>query len=102
MRLRNVWMCALGIALVASVACGGGQSTANKSAEPSAPAGTPAGQKVDTATAGDVRSEEHTSELQSRENLVCGLLPEKKNPVPAAHGQHAGRVEPLAEPDPAH
>src|SRR5690606_40025280 len=24
------------------------------------------------------RSEEHTSELQSRENLVCGLLPEKK------------------------
>src|SRR5690606_39537436 len=26
------------------------------------------------------RSEEHTSELQSRENLVCRLLPEKKNP----------------------
>src|SRR5690606_1695840 len=26
-----------------------------------------------------VRSEEHTSELQSRENLVCRLLPEKKN-----------------------
>src|SRR5690606_41575127 len=25
------------------------------------------------------RSEEHTSELQSRENLVCGLLLEKKN-----------------------
>src|SRR5690606_30848904 len=25
------------------------------------------------------RSEEHTSELQSRENLVCRLLPEKKN-----------------------
>src|SRR5690606_39348823 len=25
-----------------------------------------------------VRSEEHTSELQSRENLVCGLLLEKK------------------------
>src|SRR5690606_42154532 len=24
------------------------------------------------------RSEEHTSELQSRENLVCRLLPEKK------------------------
>src|SRR5690606_31513931 len=33
--------------------------------------------------AGDVRaarSEEHTSELQSRENLVCRLLLEKKNP----------------------
>src|SRR5690606_41245262 len=25
------------------------------------------------------RSEEHTSELQSREKLVCRLLPEKKN-----------------------
>src|SRR5690606_41219085 len=29
--------------------------------------------------AGVVRSEEHTSELQSRENLVCRLLLEKKN-----------------------
>src|SRR5436309_6955360 len=28
--------------------------------------------------AGHVRSEEHTSELQSRENLVCRLLLEKK------------------------
>src|SRR5690606_41673468 len=27
---------------------------------------------------GDLRSEEHTSELQSRENLVCRLLLEKK------------------------
>src|SRR5690606_39447870 len=27
---------------------------------------------------GDARSEEHTSELQSRENLVCRLLLEKK------------------------
>src|SRR5690606_40703926 len=27
-----------------------------------------------------VRSEEHTSELQSRENLVCRLLLEKKTP----------------------
>src|SRR5690606_40096041 len=31
--------------------------------------------------AGVVRSEEHTSELQSRENLVCRLLLEKKNKV---------------------
>src|SRR5690606_7621244 len=29
-------------------------------------------------TTGQVRSEEHTSELQSRENLVCRVLPEKK------------------------
>src|SRR5690606_40044180 len=27
-----------------------------------------------------IRSEEHTSELQSRENLVCRLLHEKKKP----------------------
>src|SRR5690606_41384472 len=31
------------------------------------------------------RSEEHTSELQSRENLVCRLLLEKKKNVPAPH-----------------
>src|SRR5690606_41899780 len=30
-----------------------------------------------------VRSEEHTSELQSRENLVCRLLLEKKKNTPA-------------------
>src|SRR5690606_41744847 len=30
----------------------------------------------------DLRSEEHTSELQSRENLVCRLLLEKKNRRP--------------------
>src|SRR5690606_42153103 len=30
---------------------------------------------------GPPRSEEHTSELQSRENLVCRLLLEKKKPV---------------------
>src|SRR5690606_41478971 len=30
------------------------------------------------ATARQIRSEEHTSELQSRENLVCRLLLEKK------------------------
>src|SRR5690606_39491818 len=31
------------------------------------------------ATLDGLRSEEHTSELQSRENLVCRLLHEKKN-----------------------
>src|SRR5690606_3046503 len=29
----------------------------------------------------DIRSEEHTSELQSRENLVCRLLLEKKKKI---------------------
>src|SRR5436309_7365433 len=33
------------------------------------------------------RSEEHTSELQSRENLVCRLLLEKKKISVPAHGQ---------------
>src|SRR5437870_10631204 len=32
-----------------------------------------------TGTAGSPRSEEHTSELQSRGHLVCRLLPETKN-----------------------
>src|SRR5690606_24092474 len=32
----------------------------------------------------DVRSEEHTSELQSRENLVCRLLLEQKNAGPTS------------------
>ena len=31
---------------------------------------------------GDIRSEEHTSELQSRRKLVCRLLLEKQNPPP--------------------
>src|SRR5260370_10563870 len=31
-----------------------------------------------------LRSEEHTSELQSHLNLVCRLLLEKKRPLPAA------------------
>src|SRR5216683_5164385 len=30
----------------------------------------------------DIRSEEHTSELQSRSDLVCRLLLEKKKPSP--------------------
>src|SRR3712207_7294801 len=34
----------------------------------------------------DVRSEEHTSELQSRQYLVCRLLLEKKN---SQHNPHA-------------
>src|SRR5690606_41077929 len=33
----------------------------------------------ETGAPAGVRSEEHTSELQSRENLVCRLLLEKKN-----------------------
>src|SRR5690349_23248850 len=40
------------------------------------------------------RSEEHTSELQSRRDLVCRLLLEKKNNATEAQSlQHSGRTE---------
>src|SRR5436309_8818765 len=45
-------------------------------------AGTPVPECYRAGQAGgDVRSEEHTSELQSRENLVCRLLLEKKKQI---------------------
>src|SRR3712207_8675662 len=37
------------------------------------------GREIWTARVGEGRSEEHTSELQSRQYLVCRLLLEKKN-----------------------
>ncbi len=57
MRLRNVWAGVLGVAFAASlVACGGGnKEAASTSSAPAAPAGAPSGQKVDTATAGDIK-----------------------------------------------
>src|SRR3712207_8608724 len=36
-----------------------------------------------------LRSEEHTSELQSRQYLVCRLLLEKKNNIPCKCGLHS-------------
>src|SRR5690606_41025280 len=44
------------------------------------PFGSGLGSSAASAVAGAFRSEEHTSELQSRGNLVCRLLLEKKNP----------------------
>ena len=56
MHSRNAWVSVLGVVLAtAMVACGGSKETSSTSSEPSAPAGTPSGQKVDTATAGDVK-----------------------------------------------
>src|SRR5690625_4302430 len=46
----------------------------------------------------DFRSEEHTSELQSRGHLVCRLLLEKKNSskkCPAGGAMHRGRLGPV-------
>src|SRR5690606_41502247 len=48
------------------------------SAAASTPAATPARAPLSTGGGDPSRSEEHTSELQSRENLVCRLLLEKK------------------------
>src|SRR5258708_20421032 len=42
---------------------------------------------VDIAT-GKLRSEEHTSELQSPDHLVCRLLLEKKKQKPYPHPTH--------------
>jgi plastocyanin len=53
MRLRNVWVYGLSLTLAATViGCGGSQETSSTSATPAAPAGAPAGMKVDVATAG--------------------------------------------------
>jgi plastocyanin len=56
MRLRNLWVYGLGLTLATSLAaCGGGsQETSNTSAAP-ATSGAAGGQKVDPATAGDVK-----------------------------------------------
>src|SRR2546422_8359156 len=43
-----------------------------------------------TGTCSTTRSEEHTSELQSRLHLVCRLLLEKKK-QPLPHNEKAGR-----------
>src|SRR5205809_2489594 len=55
---------------------------------------TPAGRLLDDALVDELaaerdltRSEEHTSELQSRLHLVCRLLLEKKNRTKSAHSQ---------------
>src|SRR5436309_8343082 len=45
-----------------------------------------------------VRSEEHTSELQSRENLVCRLLLEKKKDM-VDHEPFVGIAQAKAEAD---
>ena len=56
MFLRNVGGYSLGLILAASVAaCGGGEQPSNTSAEPGAGAGAAGGQRVDTATAGEVK-----------------------------------------------
>ena len=52
MRLRSLWVCALGVGLAVSVVACGGSKESSTSTESAAPAG--GGQKVDPATAGDI------------------------------------------------
>src|SRR5438034_6260526 len=53
--------------------------------------GTPTQNVSHEAAVPRVRSEEHTSELQSHSDLVCRLLLEKKNPVgPCFEGDLSG------------
>src|SRR3712207_8203552 len=49
--------------------------------------GAGAGSAVEDIGAGAGRSEEHTSELQSRQYTVCRLLLEKKQIMPANHDE---------------
>src|SRR5436305_4031895 len=58
---------------------------------------SPTSARIRLCTSGDnCRSEEHTSELQSRPHLVCRLLLEKKNDQPLAltraYGAHFARA----------
>src|SRR5256886_8961657 len=46
----------------------------------------------DNTTATPVRSEEHTSELQSQSNLVCRLLLEKKKKKKHIHNAHKAQT----------
>src|SRR2546422_6516130 len=54
-------------------AVGGGSGVANHCA--------PRGRSLDWRALAQIRSEEHTSELQSRLHLVCRLLLEKKKAI---------------------
>src|SRR3712207_7157257 len=45
----------------------------------------PSDERSRDADSAAFRSEEHTSELQSRQHLVCRLLLEKKNPCATPH-----------------
>src|SRR2546422_7507375 len=56
------------------------------------PAGFRRGSAVSRRTVMNNRSEEHTSELQSRLHLVCRLLLEKKKPVHVNLLAHRHRV----------
>src|SRR5690606_41318946 len=71
--------------LTTAIAVAAGLSSETASTRPNAGRTPSAWKKLPVTTSAAIgsspvrRSEEHTSELQSRENLVCRLLLEKKN-----------------------
>src|SRR3712207_6851013 len=80
--------------LAITVGCAPGRSRITSSHR----TGRPVAKSTGMPTA--CRSEEHTSELQSRQYLVCRLLLEKKNHNSRA--DHAGSEEPTYDVTPAH
>src|SRR5256885_11138533 len=70
--------------------------TANNVCRASVTTSSPAGEEVVTLARQTLRSEEHTSELQSPCNLVCRLLLEKKktetSPHPVSHRHDSHRI----------
>src|SRR3712207_8882656 len=71
---RALMMAVLTLSLVAA----GGPLAAEPAKKPTAPAPAPAAPGGKAPAADKARSEEHTSELQSLQYLVCRLLLEKK------------------------
>src|SRR5690606_41953946 len=69
---------ALGVLLVVAVSACGKKEEAAQPGPAAEPAAATQPAKAPPKAVSDERSEEHTSELQSRENLVCRLLLEKK------------------------
>src|SRR5216683_7901361 len=104
MRLRNVWVSVLGLSFATSlVACGGSQETSSKSAAPSSPAAAAAGQKVDTATAGEVKGTvtlDGTAPKNEAIKMAADPVCVKANPTPqfqetylvASDGKSLGNV----------
>src|SRR3712207_7370367 len=69
------------IALALACACHAPSTEANQEVSPSFTASGNLNQNVTAKTGVIYRSEEHTSELQSRQYLVCRLLLEKKKKI---------------------
>src|SRR3712207_8986739 len=81
---------------------GGGSepaSTVSRSAAPACLAALRATSPVPSVLPSSTRSEEHTSELQSRQYLVCRLLLEKKKSMPrTSAARHVAELRQVRRP----